>query len=119
MGHSHNLVEGEFHTNLARISDEFRINLARIWHRSHDHVTCVSHLSHIFSPVQQSFVSEMSQHLSQLGSLPDPATDTDSHFQSRPILAHELEEATYESNDLHVGSIVEWAGKQQPPPPSR
>ena len=76
-------------------------------------------MSHIISPVQHSFVSKMLQHWSQLGSLPDPAADTHSHYQSRPILAHELEEATYGSDDLHVGSIVEWAGKQQPPPPPR
>ena len=76
-------------------------------------------MSHIVSFVPHSFVSEMFklQHLSQLGSLPDPAADMHSHYQSRPILAHELEEATYDSDDLHVGSIVEWAGKQQPPPP--
>ena len=74
-------------------------------------------MSHIVSPVQQSFVFEMLQHLSQLGSLPDPAPDTHSHYQSRPILAHEFEEATYDSDDLHVGSIVEWVGKQQPAPP--
>ena len=73
-------------------------------------------MTHTVSLVQQSFVHEMSQHLSQLGSLPNPAADTHSHYQSRPILAHELEEATYDSDDLHVGSIVEWAGKQQPPP---
>ena len=31
-------------------------------------------------------------------------------------LPHELEEATYDSNDLHVWSMVHWAGKQTPPP---
>ena len=74
-------------------------------------------MTHIVSPVQHSFVSEMSQYLSRLGFLPDPVADTHSHHRSRPILAHESEEATYDSDDLHVRSIVEWAGKQQPPPP--
>ena len=76
-------------------------------------------MSHIVSPLQQSFISEMSQHFPRLGSLPHPTADTHSHYQSRPILAPELEEATYDSDDLHVGSIVEWAGKRQPPPPPR
>ena len=58
----------------------------------------------------------MWQHLSHLGSLPNPAAETHSHYKSRPILAHELEEATYNSNDLHVGSSAERADKQQPPP---
>ena len=74
-------------------------------------------MSHIVFPMQQSFVSEMSQLLSQLGSLPYPSADTNSHYQPCPILAHGLEEATYDSNDLHVGPIVEWAGKRHPPPP--
>ena len=51
----------------------------------------------------------MLQHLSERGSLPDPSVDTHSHYQSRPILVHELEEATYDSHDLNLGSIVEWA----------
>ena len=77
-------------------------------------------MSHNVSPMQQSFVSEMSemlQRLSQLRSVPDPSADTHCHYQSRPILAHELEEATYNSDDLDFWSIVEWARKQQPPPP--
>ena len=69
-------------------------------------------MSHIFSLLPQSLVSEMSQHW--------PAADTHSHYQSRPIIAHEWEEAICDFDDLHVlhvGSIVERAGKQQPPPP--
>ena len=76
-------------------------------------------MSHVVSPVQQSFVFEMSQHLSRLGSLPDSAPDTHSYCHTRPILAHELEEANYDFRDLHVGSIVEWAAKHHPPPPAR
>ena len=74
-------------------------------------------MSHIVSLVQHNFVSEMLQHLSHLGSPPNPSANTHSHRQSRPILAHELEEATYDSDDLNLGSIVEWASKQLPPPP--
>ena len=74
-------------------------------------------MSHIVSRVQHSFVFQMSQHLSGLGSLRDSAADPHSHYQSCPILAHELEEVTYDFDDLHQGSIVEWAGKRHPPPP--
>ena len=75
------------------------------------------YVTHCF-PVQHSFVFEMSQYLSRLGSVPDPSADTHSHYHSRPTLTHELEEATYDSDDLSLGSIVEWAGKRQPPPPA-
>ena len=63
------------------------------------------------------FVYEISQHLSELGYLPYPAADTHSRYRSRPILARELEEATYDSDGIHVGSIVEVAGKRQLPHP--
>ena len=76
-------------------------------------------MSNIVSPVQQSFQFEMLQHLSQLGALRDHAADTYLHYQFSLVLAHELEEATYDFDDLHVGSIVEWAGQQHPPPPPR
>ena len=59
----------------------------------------------------------MSQHLSQIGSLPDLAADTHSHYQSPAIVTVELEEATYDSDDCYVGSILQWAGKQQQPSP--
>ena len=58
----------------------------------------------------------MSQHLSELGSLPDSSPDTHFHYQPDPILAHELEEVTYNCDDLSLESIVEWAGKQNPTP---
>ena len=54
---------------------------------SHNHVTCVPHMSHIVSPVQQRPVCEMLQHLSELGSLPHPAADTHFHYQSRQIMS--------------------------------
>ena len=53
----------------------------------------------------------MLQHLSQLGSLPDSAADTHSHYQSRPIYRRPTTPMT-----SMWGSIVEWAGKQHPPP---
>ena len=41
--------------------------------------------------------------LSQLGSLPDPSADPHSNYQLHPIPAHELEEATFDCNDLNCG----------------
>ena len=74
-------------------------------------------MSQMVSRVQRSFVCEMSQHLSRLGSLPDPSANTHSNYQSPPILAHELQKATCDSDDLNLGSIVEWAGNRPPPAP--
>ena len=105
------------HKNWHSDSHKFRINLTRFWHDSHMHVRCVSHMSHIVSPMQQSLVSKMSQHLSQLGYV--PASGDTPQYQSRRMLAHELEEAPYDSDDLKLGSIEEWAGKQRCRPPSR
>ena len=45
------------------------MNFTQIFHESHNHVTCVPHMSHIVSSVQQSFVSQMPQHL-----YPEPCT---------------------------------------------
>ena len=56
----------------------------------------------------------MLQHVCQLGYLPNPSADTHSHHLSRPILADELEEVTYDCIDLNLGSIVEWARDLQP-----
>ena len=73
----------------------------------------------LFLMCNRALFSEMSQHLSQPGSLPYPSSATHSHYQPCPILTHEMEEATHDSHDLSLGSIVEWARKQQhaPPPP--
>ena len=59
----------------------------------------------------------MLHHLSRLGSTPNPSVATHFHYQLHPILAHELEEATYEFDVLSLRSIVEWLAKQPPPPP--
>ena len=96
---SHDLGERECRTNLPEISHEHDIHVAR-----------VSHNSHIVSLVQHNLIAVMSQHLTELGSLPNPAADDHSRYQSRPTLSHELREATYESDDLSLGAIVKWVG---------
>ena len=109
--HSHDLDECQFHTNLARNSHQFSTNLAFISRSCHMYFPCGTHC---FPYATELSICDVATRVSARAR----ARSRRRHplpYQSRPILAHELEEATYDSDDLHVGSIVEWAGNQQPP----
>ena len=81
-----------------------------------DHVTAQGEGDSIVLLIPQSFLFEMRQHLSELGSLSDPSADTHSQYRPCPILDHGLEEAASDSDDLDLRSIVEWAGNPQTHP---
>ena len=72
-GHSHDLDEWEFRTNFTRVSHKFSIKLTFMSHMS---PICLS----LFPLCNRAFFLEMLQHLSRLGSVPDPAADMHPHY---------------------------------------
>ena len=106
MGHWHNFNKSEFHTNLAPISHQFSINPT-----SMSHAFPTSH--RLFRLCNKAMFLRCGTTCVSWGrcqiKLPTPTPTTTS--TGCPILAHELDEATCDSDDLHMGSTTESAGK--------